>query len=74
MSLRLKAPLKEAPYDLNVLDFSTSNTILNNRGIKHDFQNKNKMWYLIPNLILEKWVGLLFCCNAILNLVRFQLD
>ncbi len=42
VSLRLKALVNEAPSDLNVLDFSTSNTILKNKWIKHDFQKKNK--------------------------------
>jgi len=38
----------------NVLDFSTSNSILKNRWIKHYFQYKNKICYLIPNLIFWK--------------------
>ncbi len=57
-----------------MLDFSTSNTIVKNRWIKHYFQYKNKMWYLIADLIFVKMAGLAFCCNAILNSVRFLLN
>ncbi len=58
-----------------MLDFSTSNTILKNRWIKHYFQYKNQIWYLIPNLIFEKMGGLAFLlqCNFELSKIQIKL-
>ncbi len=67
VSLWLKSLVNEAPSDLNVLDFSTSNTILKNRWIKHDFQNKNKMWYLMGGF------AFLLQCNFELSKIPVRL-
>ncbi len=48
-----------------MFDFSTLNTMLNNRWIKHYFQYENTIWYFIPNLIFVKMGVLAFLlqCN-----------
>lgn len=45
---------------LNALDFQTSNIIFKVNWLKHYINNKDKLWYLIPNLIFKNVGGIEF--------------
>lgn len=61
---------------LNVLDFVTSNTIFKLNWIKHYTKHKDKIWYIIPNLIFEKVGGIEFLlkCDFEVNKLPIQLS
>lgn len=49
---------------LDMIDFGTSNVILKAKWIKNYIQNKNKLWFYIPNLIFDKLGGIEFLLNC----------
>ncbi len=55
-----------------MFDFSTSNTMLNNRWIKHYFQYTFFFFYLIPNLIFVKMGVLAFLLQCNFEFSRFS--
>lgn len=64
----LKKQVLENPLEsggLNVLDFQSANIVCKISWIKEFIKNRNKLWYLIPNLIFQKVGGIEFLlqCN-----------
>ena len=61
---------------LNMLDFHSSNIVFKMNWIKHYIQNKDKLWYLFPNLIFEKIGGIEFLlkCDFDIHKLPIQLS
>lgn len=75
----LKKSILCNPYShggLNVLDFNTSNTTLKIKWLKNYKLGKNKMWYIIPNLIRISVGGIEFLlkCDFDSNKIPIQLS
>ena len=61
---------------LNMIDFHSSNIVLKLNLFKHCIQNKDKLWYLIPNPVFGKLGGIEFPlkCDFDMNKLPVQIS